>query len=409
MRTRRTGARSSPLTEIAGPVAESGSGRRARRLGVRILVGSLLVSLIAAELLLRYLAPISDPYARYKIQEAPKPLAHEHPQNFVFETEAERGLPGMPPGHRRFTTNNVRFRGDFLRRPKPASEYRIFMVGGSTTENFYLDDREAITAVLQAELNRKAGRKREYRVYGAAVSGDMSSDHIAVISQRIVHLEPDMIILFCGINDLSFAIYQRDYCFLPTKVVTRYSLRNLLAFAATEFQLPRYVYYFSKRILRKDVRAVLEDLTKRTNTRDKIDLIKNDPIARTRPRTDLPSYEENLKSIIGLAQAHGIRLVFVTQATSWHSRVDPRAADWHYRIARAGVRYPEEWMDEAMESYNDVMRRLGSQNRIPVFDLAHSIEKSLEFFYDDCHFNVAGARRAGLELAGFLSETVQGN
>ena len=169
----------------------------ARRLAVSAILGSLLVSLVAAEILLRVLAPLPDPYARYKeLPRAPSPILRELPLSFFLETEAEPGLPGVPPRRRRFTTNNVGFRGGFLARPKPAAEYRVFMVGGSTTECLYLDDTEAVTFILQEELNRRMGGKRQWRVYNAGKSGNRSYDHLAMISQRIVHLEPDMIIVF---------------------------------------------------------------------------------------------------------------------------------------------------------------------------------------------------------------------
>jgi lysophospholipase L1-like esterase len=388
-------------------VSERTTRRPGRRFIVWTLVGSLAISLVAAELLLRRLAPIPDPYARYKEHPSrSQPIARAHPRNFSFETEVEPGLPGMAPGRHHFTTDNVGFRGDFMPRPKPANEYRIVIVGASTTENFYLDDRENVTSVLQRELNRQTPRSKEYRVYGAGQSGDVTADHIAMISQRIVHLEPDMIILFCGINDLTFAIYHLDYSFLDTTIM-RYSLRDFVAFAATEFQLPRYVHAAAQKI-RKNDRATLEEMTMRSNYRARVALRKQAPLEKERPRTDLPSYETNLRSIVGLAQAQGIKLVFITQASSWNSRTDSGVADWHWMTLRDGVQYSEEWMDEALENYNEVMRRLGKQNRIPVFPLSTTMPKSREFFYDDCHFNVAGARRMGRELGEFILAQLSG-
>ena len=60
-----------------------------------------------------------------------------------------------------FTTNNMGFRGDELTMPKPANEFRIFMVGGSTTECLYLDDSKALTRVLQNELNPAAAQQSD--------------------------------------------------------------------------------------------------------------------------------------------------------------------------------------------------------------------------------------------------------
>lgn len=391
--------------------AEVSSQREATRprprksLAVWTVLGSFVVSLVAAELLLRRFAPMPDPYAREKESPSskPKPISSEFPPFFSFATETEPGLPGMTAVRRHFTTNNAGFRGGALARPKPPDEYRVFMVGGSTTEDFYLDDTEALTFVLQGELNRRDGT-RHVRVYGAGKGGDMSADHLAMISQRIVHLEPDLIVLFCGMNDLTAAIHRLDYCFFPEPRRPSYSLLNLAAFAATEFQLSRYAYAPLRRIFRPSSREILEAVTERSTYRAKVQVRKRAPLARERPRTDLPAYEENLKSIIGIAQANRIRLALVTQASSWNSKVDGGMADWHWMTYRhnVNVSYPEEWMEAALESNNDVMRRLGREYAVPVFDLSSATGKSREFFYDDCHFNVAGARRAAEELGGFV-------
>src|SRR5262249_39851803 len=131
-----------------GQASAADSPKRNKRFAVSVILGSVLASLVVAETLLRVLAPIPDPYARYKeLPGSPSPILREFPANFFLETEAEPGLPGVPVRRRRFTTNNVGFRGGFLARPKPTAEYRVFMVGGSTTECVYLDDTEAVTFV----------------------------------------------------------------------------------------------------------------------------------------------------------------------------------------------------------------------------------------------------------------------
>jgi len=387
--------RESPLQSLPDPPRKT--------IVAATVCGSLFLSLVAAEVLLRIFAPAPDPYEKYKTIREAKPIVRENPPNFTFETRAEDGLPGMSPVRRLYSTNNVGFRGDFLARPKPPAEYRIFMVGGSTTECMYLDDSEAVTFVLQQELQRDRRDGRDYRVYGAGQAGTRSYDHVAMISQRIVHLEPDMIIVFAGINDLTASIRGKDYTFLQDSETRRHSFLNLLSFVATEFQLPRYCHTLLKRLIKKSDREILEGIPAQTNYRVRVERRKRALMSQGRPRTDLRSYEENLRTIIGIGRAHRIALVFVTQASTWNSRVDPHAVEWHHMAYRRDVVYREEWMDEAIESYNDVTRRVGREEGIPVFDLARDFEKSLEFFYDDCHFNVAGARRAGQELGAFVS------
>ncbi|HET6763907.1 MAG TPA: GDSL-type esterase/lipase family protein, partial [Longimicrobiaceae bacterium] len=119
------------------------------------------------------------------------------------------------------------------------------------------------------------------------------------------------------------------------------------------------------------------------------------------PRTDVQPYLENLRTLAGIARAQGARMVFMTQQTTWNSP-DPRAANWHW-MSGDTVRYREAALDTAMERYNDAMRQVGREQGVPVMDLPRAIPKSLDYFYDDVHFNVRGADTAALLLARFMA------
>jgi hypothetical protein len=66
--------------------------------------------------------------------------------------------------------------------------------------------------------------------------------------------------------------------------------------------------------------------------------------------------------------------------------------------------YREDVLDTALERMNEVMRGVARSDSVPLYDLARELPKSLEYFYDDCHFNPAGARAAGRGLARLLAE-----
>jgi lysophospholipase L1-like esterase len=369
--------------------------------GVLIATIALALSFTVAELSLRALAPVPDPYDKYKHSSQLNPyIRFEFPANYRLETQAEEGLPGVQ-GHNLFTTNNMGFRGDFITRPKPPREFRIFMVGGSTTECLYLDDSNALNSILQKALREHTSADIDVKVYGTGQSGQCIDDHISMIVHRLVHLEPDMLVVFCGINDLTKSIFHYDYAHYEK--ATARKKYPLLMFVSTEFQIPRRLYYLAKQLFSTD-RQTLEEITGKSAYRKKIELRKSVPESNERPRTDVDSYGKNLKTIIGVARAHSIRLVFITQQTTWNSSVDPEAKKWHWMRYRDGKTYREDLMDEALESFNNAMRQLGLEHSVPVYDLARQMPKSLEFFYDDVHFNVKGAQTAGKGLASFILE-----
>jgi lysophospholipase L1-like esterase len=216
-------------------------------------------------------------------------------------------------------------------------------------------------------------------------------------------------VVFSGINDLRHAIANYDYLHYASTVPGR-SL-PLLRMMATDRQIPRRLH----RLLRRTVgsrealeKETLESIPLKSEQYAKIAIRKSAPVSAAMPRTDLSSYGGNLRTLVGVARAHGSRLVLMTQATTWNSRIDRTAAEWHWMRFAKGVTYREDLIDEAMESMNAVMRVLAEEYGVPLYDLARVMPKSSEYFYDDVHFNVAGASRAGKELALVIRDDVVG-
>lgn len=390
------------------PVVSASPTNTRPLLGPVVTATTFVLTGLLAEILLRTFAPAPDPYAKYKqMLRIPSNqfIRSEFPRNYSARTEIEPGLPGMYGVHS-FTTNNMGFRGPSLISPKPRNEFRIFIVGASTTECFYLDDSESLDRTVQDALSQRVVGGKFVRVYNAGKSGDASDDHIAMISQRIIHLSPDMIVLFCGINDLSRSIYGYDYLHYvrPSEHRTQSSTRDLVAFLSTEFQIPRRIYSTLKRFAPQSDREILETVTLRSTYKQRIARCRAHFPPSIPPNTTVEAYRNNLKTIVGAVQAHGIDLVFMTQQSTWNSRVDPTAKERHWMLYIAGVTYREDFMDQALEGLNAAMRDVAELHSVKLYDLAHEIPKSSEFFYDDVHFNVKGARRAGVGLASFISE-----
>jgi lysophospholipase L1-like esterase len=375
-----------------------------------LAAGAVVVMLVLSEIALRIVAPIPDPYSELERlrPQVNQYIRFEYPRHYSAVTEAEPGLSGLS-GQNRFTTNNFGFRGDSLPDPKPPEEFRIFMVGGSTTECFYLDDDDDLARVMQRALSERAPAGKVVRVYNAGLSGAASDDHVAMISQRIVHLEPDLVVVFCGINDLSRSIYRHDYRhYIPYRpAYSKPWYKALLV----KFQVGRRLYSLAQNI-RYGRRQVQEQRTLKTNYAGLIGMRRTVPESNFAPPADTLSYANNLRSIAGMARANRFSLVFMTQQTTWNSDVDAKAKDFHWMRYREnapgsepgapGVTFREDLIDAAMERLNDTMRRVAAENSVPMYDLARLLPQSLRYFYDDCHFNVAGADTTANELATFL-------
>jgi lysophospholipase L1-like esterase len=369
--------------------------RRSWPAGLLLVMASTLVALAGVELLLRWLHPLPDPYQAIKTAASvPWPgtpyVPSAYPPHHRLTVQAEPGLPGIDTLPRVVTMNNLGFRGDSLAIPKPAGELRVFVVGGSTTECIFLDDREALGARLQAYL-RLALPGRDLRVYAAGKSGDKSFDHVAMAAHRIAHLQPDVIVVFAGVNDLMAGVGRRDYLLRLEGQPTRF--RALLGELATEFQLPRLVHAALHGFDPADTHI-------RSNYRQAVRAARAEPLLPL-PSADPAPFARNLLTLQGIARAQGARVVLMTQATTWNTP-DPVSRRWHW-MSRP-VRYPEPALESLMERYNDATRAVGAAQGLPVFDLDRRLPHTSRYLYDDVHFNVRGADTTALLLARFMVE-----
>lgn len=363
-----------------------------------LAVGSMALAFAVVEVGLRLLAPFPNPYGDPAALKVNPYIRFEYPRHYAAVTEVEEGLSGLS-GFNHFTTNNMGFRGGELVRPRPHDEFRVFLVGGSTFECFYIDDRQEIGRVVQNALPPLPDG-RTAKVYNVGLSGAASDDHIAMISQRLVHLEPDLIVVFAGINDLTRSIFGFDYLhYVDPHAGERPWFKRFIM----NFQIARRLHRLKTRMT-PDARTLQESRPLVSNYAGRIELQQTGVPATSPPRTDAASYARNLRSIAGIARANGFALIFMTQPTTWNSTVDARAREHSWMRYRDDVTYGEAEMDAAMEVLNDTMRAVAAESAVPVCDLAAELPKSLEFLYDDCHFTPAGAARAGNMLVRTITD-----
>lgn len=371
-----------------------------KRSSILLAAATVATLVLAAEVALRIAVPVADPTrpSAQHVNAFNPYIRFEYPRNYAAVTEVEPGFAG-PEGRRSFTTNNYGFRGDSLSVPKPASEFRVFVVGGSTAECFYLDDDDDVARVVQNEIAARVNQPKPTKVYNVGLSGTASDDHIAMIGQRLVHLEPDLVVVFAGVNDLRRSIQNFDYLHYAS-----YGARSRPFYkrCLLTSQIVRRLAYLKRRV-DPDPERVLETRALKSDYGRKIALQRSTPETDGEVRVDTTSYGDNLRSMVGMARANRFTLVFMTHPSTWNSTVDPAARDRHWMRVFDGVVYREDAMDSALERLNDVMRTVAAENSVPLYDLAHVMPKSLEYFYDDCHFTDAGALATGRGLAEFLT------
>lgn len=348
----------------------------------KITIPVLLMMLVLVELILRFL-PIADPYKiqkqeRFRKQNAYIPSQFLPNQNFTFQSK--EGLLGLDTSVT-FLINNYGFRGNVLKRKK-STDFRIFLIGGSTTECLMIDESKAPHTIIQNQL-------KEYKteVFNAAKSGDMSVDHLAMLAHRVVHLQPDAIVLFCGINDLKRS-NNFDYTFIDSVGYNEFRSSSF----KTDFKLFMSNFQIYRRLHAVFSKQSLETINWKSNFKEKAETVSKLPKMKLLPKINLEAYKTNLNSFIGICLSQNIKLILVTQASTWNSKLDSTISNLHWMTSYGSVRANEKDLDSLLECYNDVMRELAQERNVLLFDLAKKIPKTSFYFYDDCHFNNNGAK-----------------
>lgn len=255
----------------------------------------VLLALVLAEIILRIHNPFSR---RVRGREIVLPAG----EVYEFSNVRLRGLDSQV----RHTKNKLGFRGPDL--PDDTTILRIFCIGGSTTECFYLNDGDDWPAVMASELKRKIPGSK-FWVNNAGLDGHSTRGHEVLLRDHVGRLKPDYIIFLVGCNDLAAAGFNP------------FEQYNLLNNMPHYHRFEVYQLYLNFRLAR--------EAKKRGIGHQDVNL-NNWPVADTAgwrhsmvSATDLADYKLRLHSLAALCKMYGAKPVFVTQPCLLADQKDP--------------------------------------------------------------------------------------
>ena len=113
------------------------------------------------------------------------------------------GIAGQT-GVMNFKINEFGFRSSSMKTAKkPAGVYRIFFVGGSTTEELYLPEEKTFPFLVEKKLSREFPLRRFESINGG-ISRYLAADTFAALVYKVLYYEPDLVVVMLGINDLIY-------------------------------------------------------------------------------------------------------------------------------------------------------------------------------------------------------------
>ena len=260
--------------------------------------------------------------------------------------------------------------------------YRIFAIGGSTTEQIYLDDAKTWTALLERDLPQYLNRPVE--VINAGVSGLRSEHHLAMLRQ-VSQYKPDMVIFMMGLNDWNSHIIQK---LNPPPIEWDFTKsllwKGLLALKPIQKpgELPNQGGKDSPRLEYGEYYSSQNNSLTRPDVRE----VRFDDVA--------PEYKALAGKIFEECKKQHYRCVFLTHPTAYSREVAPELKK------RLWMTPPNQPFTVTLDSlihvsglYNDWLYAAAKESGFESCDLGSQIPPTTDYLYDDCHFNEGGAKR----------------
>lgn len=364
---------------------------------IAALALGLVFALACAELGLRALEP-----------RPPRHLPWPASLELVFEPRTDI-MPGVA-GPSRFATNALGLRGDEL---PSAPSYRILALGGSTTECLYLDQEESWPQRLAREL---AALGPPTWVGNAGRSGHTLREHRVMLEQLLAELpRMDLVLVLPGVNDLCRYLQREGGA--DAQALERDGARGELlerafsvlprgALAARGPQERLALWQFARGIARRrELRADAQDKDGRVYVRWRANRAASRELRAELPELApaLEEYEHNLRALIELARARGVRIAFATQPCLWRADLEPEleALLWmggvgEYQRTPGAPYYTAGALAQGLDAFNVRLRAVCAELGLECLELDRALERSGENYYDDVHFNERGSERVAL-------------
>jgi len=285
---------------------------------------------------------------------------------------------------------------------KPTDSIRILCLGASTTDQITQETQDTWCALLEKQLQLNhvdPGAHIQTLSYGQA--GDRAINTALWMRGMIDQIRPDIVVTLLGINDLTWSggpkyeasdirtmikqgrgqmgtlFYLKQLCTSISQVCRRVSIikRNIAQRealrngTAVEFQLPELRIAYQRLPYVPDVRR------------------QPDPI---------DDFRVNLDWLMDFLHQRQISVIVLGQPVLWKDGLTPKEYNslWFSINTPNGlVRPATSWLLNEMHKYNRVQQQVSEKYEFTYLDLDAVIPKTLDYYFDDCHFTDSGSAR----------------
>jgi len=269
--------------------------------------------------------------------------------------------------------------------PHRNPDVSVVFLGGSTTECLHMDDDHRFPCQVGSLIEVRSGLA--VNSYNGGMAGNHSLHSIDGLLNKVLPLEPEVVVMMHNINDFVTLLHHRSYWNeSPTRSVLEV-IGSYHAFRAV------------KNLLIPNLFEKIRSLRQKTP----------DEFNRVRGRKAVidqawmaGQFEANLQIFIDVCRAREITPVLMTQQSRFKEDPDPEVeAETSILATRNGVDYAT--FRQLHILFNDRIRAVGTKNDVEVIDLAALVPQEREFIYGTVHLNQRGSDFASSIIADRLT------
>lgn len=336
-------------------------------------------------------------------------------------------LPGTA-GPTLFSTNYRGLRGD----DPTNADLLILVLGGSTTEGFYLDDAHTWPQIM-ADILNKNGSFGKVVAANAAKAGLQMPQYYLHCKDLLPELcKVKLVVILPGPNDLLSFFSEPFSKIFYSKVLDNYSYGYIANYDSLwSIDLIEEETEFIKTIVKNQVKRFLMKVHLRKPSKgafwqdnDGEMYVKKRRERFLAEKIDLPQelfpmldarlqyYERYLRMTVDLIISNKSIPVLVTHPINYFDGIPETEKNlWYvgnlnYRLnnSDAPVYLTEKSIVDSLERFNQAARNLAVEynNDIILIDLAEILKGKTGLYYDSWHFNIEGAKQVGEIVADAL-------
>jgi lysophospholipase L1-like esterase len=277
----------------------------------------------------------------------------------------------------------------------------IVFLGGSTTECVYVEEQNRFPYLAGRLLERQTHLK--VNSYNAGRSGNNTLHSINILMNKVVNLNPDIVVMMHNINDLAILMYEKTYWNNnPSRsplVEEPPTFKTVGKELEQTFHLVRDLTFpnLSREVKKLFHRGRQSRGDEFKEVRGKKITIDQDLLVR--------EFSLNLQTFINICRARGITPVLMTQPSRLTDHPDPLIKKLMHGLKTSqGITYGE--FKSAFDRLNQTIREVGAKNGVLVIDLAKEIPPVRENICDVAHFNDHGSRLVAARIAADLTPAI---